>query len=142
MIDPTVVDTNVLASGIARVNPTAPPAVIFDAWRDGAFTLVTSEHIIGELERTLALTYFRRSLTSPQIEADIAYIRSPARVVPLTATVHGVATHVEDDMVLATALSGGARYIVTGDQALLALGSYGGVTICTARRFLDELLGT
>ena len=59
--------------------------------------------------------------------------------VPVTAQVQGVATHPEDDLILATAISGNADYLVTGDRQLLALGSYGGVRIVTPRDFLAIL---
>lgn len=37
----------------------------------------------------------------------------------------GVATHPEDDLLLATALNGGVQSLVTGDHGLLWLGAYG-----------------
>jgi putative PIN family toxin of toxin-antitoxin system len=44
----------------------------------------------------------------------------------------------DDDMVLATAVSGGAAAIVTGDDDLLVLGSYQGVQIMSPREFLAQ----
>jgi predicted nucleic acid-binding protein len=60
---------------------------------------------------------------------------------PLTVTVEGVATHPEDDLVLATAVSGGAQFLVTGDHRLLALREYEGVVIVSVREFLALLPG-
>ena len=51
----------------------------------------------------------------------------------------GVATHPEDDLVLATAVSAQADYLVTRDRQLLKLGSYQGVAIVSPTEFLDEL---
>jgi predicted nucleic acid-binding protein len=45
----------------------------------------------------------------------------------------------EDDAILATALSGKADFLVTGDRQLLRLGTYRGVRIVTARDFLTIL---
>jgi putative PIN family toxin of toxin-antitoxin system len=42
----------------------------------------------------------------------------------------------DDDMVLATALAGGADAIVTGDADLLTLASYSGVEIISPRAFV------
>ena len=53
------------------------------------------------------------------------------------ANVSGVASHPEDDLVLATAISGAAEYLVTGDRQLLALGTFRDIRIVTARQFLD-----
>ena len=57
----------------------------------------------------------------------------------MTAEVHGVATHPEDDLILATAVSAKADYLVTGDKKLRELGSYQGVSIVSPREFLDIL---
>ena len=53
--------------------------------------------------------------------------------------VRGVATHPEDDLVLATAVSGQVDYLVTGDRQILRLGMYEGVTIISPAAFLDIL---
>ena len=50
-----------------------------------------------------------------------------------------IATHPEDDLVLATAVSAQADYLVTGDRQLLALGTYQGVRNVRAREFIDTL---
>lgn len=57
----------------------------------------------------------------------------------ITVEVHGVAAHPEDDLVLATALSGQADYLVTGDLKLQRLGTHQGVQILSPRAFLDVL---
>jgi predicted nucleic acid-binding protein len=59
--------------------------------------------------------------------------------VPITIVVEGVATHPEDDLILAIALSGGVDYLVTLDRQLLALESYGGVRILTPQAFFAIL---
>jgi predicted nucleic acid-binding protein len=41
----------------------------------------------------------------------------------------------DDDVVLATALAGGCRCIVTGDRDLLVLGEYQGIVIVSPRDF-------
>jgi putative PIN family toxin of toxin-antitoxin system len=134
-----VLDTNVLASGFVRTNPQSPPVQLIDAWRARLFTLVVSEHILAELERTFAEPYFSTRLTPTQRTADISLISEEATITPITVQVHGIATHSEDDLVLATAVSAKA-YLVTGDRKLQDLGTYQGVTILSPRAFLDLLL--
>jgi predicted nucleic acid-binding protein len=52
-------------------------------------------------------------------------------------TVAGVATHPEDDLVLATALSAGADYLVTGDRRFRTrVPHYQGVTLVSPAEFL------
>jgi len=53
--------------------------------------------------------------------------------------VRGVATHPENDLILATAVSARADYLVTGDSKLQRLGSYQGVIIVSPRGFLDVI---
>jgi len=50
-----------------------------------------------------------------------------------------MATHPEDDLILATAASARADYLVTGDRQLLALGTFEEIAIVTPRAFLDLL---
>jgi hypothetical protein len=63
-----------------------------------------------ELERTFTHRYFRQRMTSRQVELSLALLRDQARLVPLIAEVHGVATHAEDDLVLASAVTADADY--------------------------------
>jgi predicted nucleic acid-binding protein len=44
-----------------------------------------------------------------------------------------------DDLILATALSAQADYLVTGDSQLQGLGAYRGVAIISPREFLSRL---
>ena len=59
--------------------------------------------------------------------------------VPLIMTVQRVATHPEDDFILATVMNAHAEYLVTGDRQLLKLGKFEEATILTPNAFLDLL---
>jgi putative PIN family toxin of toxin-antitoxin system len=132
-------DTNVLAAGIVTSSHTVNGQVI-QAWRENKYSLVLSEAILTELSRTLAEPYFSARLTAAQIEAILNLIRSEATVVPLLIPVAGVATHPEDDLILATALSGKAHYLVTRDEKLQAkVKQYKGVVIVSPPVFLQRL---
>lgn len=134
-----VLDTNILASG--TVTTSTPPGQILDAWHDGQFELVTSEHIIDELKRTLQKPYFQKYLKVYDVDAFVDLLRNEATVIPITVDIKGIATHSEDDLILATAISAKANYIVTGDGPLLRkIGdSYRGVIILTPSDFLKKL---
>ncbi|MDP9366117.1 MAG: hypothetical protein M3Q10_18180 [Chloroflexota bacterium] len=58
---------------------------------------------------------------------------------PIVERVQGAAPHAADGLVLATAVSGGADYLVTGDKGLLAVGKYRDVRIIALRAFLAVL---
>jgi uncharacterized protein len=135
-----VLDTNVLASGLASFrNPASTVAALLRLWRLGGFELVTSEYILTELSHTLQSPYFRQRLTPKQIKSAMSLLQSEATSTPITAKVEGVATHPEDDVILATAISAKADYLVTGDAKLQHVGTYKGVTILSPRRFVETL---
>jgi uncharacterized protein len=134
-----VLDANVLASGFVRANPDSATVQTLDAWRAGRYLLILSEHLLDEVDRTLESPYFARRLSWERRANDMGLLRTRSAVIEITVSVTGVATHPEDDLVLATAVSAGADYLVTGDRKLQRLGSYEGVTIVSPRQFLDLL---
>ncbi|MGI8476278.1 MAG: putative toxin-antitoxin system toxin component, PIN family [Thermomicrobiales bacterium] len=133
-----VLDANVVASGVLRYgSATSTPAEIVRRWVTGSFEFVISDHVIDEIERTLlASPYFSARLERSVGVGWIVTLRSLATPTPGTVEVSGVATHPEDDLVLAAAVSAAADYLVTGDRQLQRLGSFEGVTIVTPRDFL------
>lgn len=122
-----VYDTNVFASAIAV--PQGTLAIVSGYWIRGEIRLITSEPLIQELARTLEKPYFSSRLTKKQIKAfkDIVYART--KIVQITTPIPKIATHLEDDLVLATAESGQAHYIVTGDHGLQSLKQFKGIAI-------------
>jgi uncharacterized protein len=101
--------------------------------------LILSEPIIAEFTRTLRKPYFRARVNEDQIAAALALLGTEAKITSLTIVVTGVAAHPEDDLVLATAVSAHADYLVTGDTGLLHVGNYEGVQILSPRALLDLL---
>ncbi|MBA2447032.1 MAG: putative toxin-antitoxin system toxin component, PIN family [Chloroflexi bacterium] len=135
-----VLDTNVLAPALRGVgNPANMLGELLRQWRDGRFQLIVSEHILSELRRTLDTAYFSRSLSAQEREEAVALLATEAVLTPLAVSVRGVATHPEDDLILAAAVTVQADYLVTGDRKLLELGTYQDVRIVTPRDFLQLL---
>jgi uncharacterized protein len=135
-----VLDANTLAP-LALAPLTGVLGGIFSAWRQGLFTVVVSDHILAEVDRTLRNRYFSRRLSQDDVQAYLAFVRTLAWHVPITVTISGVATHPEDDLVLATALSAGAEYLVTGDRRFRnRVPSHQGVTLISPADFLAILL--
>ncbi len=136
----TVLDTNVLASGfIGEDKPDSTPGELVRRWRAKSFTLVVSEHILAELADTFTDPYFTRRLSAPAIAEALDSLRLDATIQPITVVVAGVASHAEDDVALATALSAGAPYLVTGDRQLLERGTYRDTVLLSPRQFLAVL---
>jgi putative PIN family toxin of toxin-antitoxin system len=132
-----VLDTNVLAPG--AIASQGVVAGIMDAWRADAFTLVFSAPIGVELVRTLLKPYFAGRLTTAAIMAYLALLVTRSEIVTVTSQITGVASHPEDDLILATALDGRADYLVTGDAQLQKLKTFRGVAIVSPREFLTML---
>jgi len=127
-----VLDANILVS--ALISPSGTPAQVLDLWREERFLPMMSERILAELERVLSQPRLRRGygLTAARTEELMKGLRRFALVTPGEAEVTGVARDPDDDKLLACAVEGEADYLVTGDNDLLALGSYQGIPIITA----------
>jgi putative PIN family toxin of toxin-antitoxin system len=135
-----VLDTNVLASGfIGEHKLDSIPGELVRRWRAKAFTLVLSEHILAELADTFTDPYFTRRLSASAIADALASLRLDTTIQPITVKVAGIASHAEDDVVLATALSARTSYLVTGDKQLLKRGAYRGTLLLAPRQFLAVL---
>ncbi|OGD95198.1 putative toxin-antitoxin system toxin component, PIN family, partial [Candidatus Curtissbacteria bacterium RIFCSPLOWO2_01_FULL_37_9] len=90
---------------------------------------------------TFQKPYFQKRLSSKATTNFIDLLQNEAFVTPIIVKVQNVATHPEDDLTIATALSAKADYLVTGDQSLLNKvgNSYKGVILTTPSDFLKIL---
>lgn len=122
-----VLDTNVLAP--AFVGTASASVRLLDLWRAGAYELVVSEHLLAELMRVFRDPYYAARVSAELADRIVAVLRQDAALTPLTVAVSGVASHPEDDLILATGVNGMADYLATRDKALLALEAHEGVRI-------------
>lgn len=134
-----VLDTNVLASGTVRANPASAPVQLIDRWLLGDYELALSEHILDELTHTFSRSYFVQRVGAAGAADMLALLRTRAMRVRELPRVEGVATHPEDDLILAAAVGARANYLVTGDAQLQRLGGYAGVAIVGPGAFLALL---
>ncbi|HEU0113492.1 MAG TPA: putative toxin-antitoxin system toxin component, PIN family [Thermomicrobiales bacterium] len=135
-----VVDANVFASGVLGYRRSeSAPGEVFRQWQVRAFVLVTSAHLIAEVERTLADPFFTARIPPAEISKALESLKRDAELTALTATVSGVASHPEDDLVLAAAVSATADILVTGDKQLQRLAVFREVAIVGPRDFLRHI---
>ena len=134
-----VIDTNVVVSGI--LNRAGVPAAVLR----GAglrYELVWTPAIAVECRRILDLPRILKRLTGRETQARqvLARLATIATMVPaeLLGEVR-VVKEDPDDVLFATALAAGARTIVSGDAAVLAVGSFAGVLVVSAAEFLATL---
>ena len=129
-----VLDTNVLLAGFATHG--LCEGLLKLAYRD--HVVILSEHILDELSR-----HYRGKFKATKAQADavVAFLRSSSEVVEPATVPRGTLRDKDDLPVLGTAIAGDVACIVTGDQELLALGSFRGVSILSPRAFYDGLRG-
>lgn len=133
MILRAVVDTNVIVSGLGWPEP---PGAILDAALDGQFVLVTSPQLLIELRRVLGYPKLSKIIGGgPQI-ADLVAATS---VVVVPRRVFAVVSDESDNRVVEAAVEGNADYIVTGDDDLLVLDCFEGITVVRPAKFLAIL---
>lgn len=134
-----VLDANTITSGILGFrNPNSVPGAILKLWRKGIFILILSEHIRNEVKTVLNKPYFKKHLTMQEISRIQALLRFQTKQIVITGDVCRITTHLEDDLVLATAIRAKADYLVSGDKPFLQkVGkSYKGVKLVTPNSFL------
>lgn len=131
-----VCDTNVLVSGLVWGGT---PGAVWDRVVAGKDRLCISRAMLTEVARVLdypriAKVLRKRELASRDILAAIVGTSDVIWPQPLRACV--IRADRDDDAVLACAAAAGASHIVTGDQHLLALGSWNAVRILTPADYL------
>ena len=136
-------DANMLASGVVglRSRPDAAPVRFVRAWHTGQFTLIQSDPLLAEVDRTLAKPYFTHRLPATERQAFLDLLRRRAMCTPHPAAATGNSTRPENAMVLATAVSGHAQFVVTDDHKLIRLKSYEGLILVSVHEFLATLPG-
>jgi len=96
------------------------------------FEIVISSTLIKELRNAL-----KRKLKLPElfIAETLDYLSENATSVEVNKLISGVCRDPEDNHIISLADSGGANYIITGDEDLLILKKYGFTQIVTPRQF-------
>jgi putative PIN family toxin of toxin-antitoxin system len=95
-------------------------------------SVITSEFILNELREKLTGKFKYSDADATAVEA---LLRSRMRVVDPTPLENNVCRDPDDDMVLATALTGEAVCIITGDKDLLTLKKFGEIDIIAPSEF-------
>jgi hypothetical protein len=134
-----VVDTNTLISGI--ISPLGASAQIVRRWQRGDFLLVTSPALLVELRRVLHYPRVadRLGWSDDERLQFMKNFQTLAVITPGELELPGLTRDPKDDPVVACAVEGEAEVIVSGDQDLLTLGTYGDVRVVRPSEFLALL---
>jgi putative PIN family toxin of toxin-antitoxin system len=126
-------DTNVLVSAFATRGLSAD---LFEMLLTMEHELVTGRQVLAELQRTLRT---KLKLPAPRCAEVEDLVAAEAATVVEEAEAAACDADEDDRRVLGEALAGHAEVFVTGDAALVRLGSIGPLRILTPRQ-LWELL--
>ncbi len=97
--------------------------------------LVLSEHILSEFRTHLQGKF---GMNSGQAASIVEHVRAAATCVVPATVKPGACPDPDDLPVLGTLAAAGADCLVTGDKALLELGSFAGHPILSPRQFLER----
>ena len=131
-----VADSNILISAVLWGGL---PSALLKLERRGKIELFTSRPVLTEIDEVLRRPRFADRLAAVQRSPRAILRDLRARINQVSpADIPATARDPDDDVVLATALSARAKVIVSGDEDLLALETFRGIPILTAREFLKR----
>jgi uncharacterized protein len=125
-----VFDTNIFVSALALPGGKAERAIVGAA--EGRFELLLSRPIVQEVIAVLGRKFDR---DREELSRVAVFLAELGRMVHSGRRIKALADE-PDNRILECAASGDADLIVTGDRAMLALGSFENVRIVTLREFL------
>jgi len=125
-----VIDTNVWISGLIFGGV---PAKVIELFVNGEVVLITSEENMSELRRKV---HQRFPLFAPELPILEASIKDQAIIVKLGTYKVDISRDVDDNKFIETALTGGAKYIISGDKDLLVLETYENIEVLKPADFL------
>ena len=128
-----VLDSNIYVSALTLPGGSADGALA--AALDGAYLALLSEPILGE---TLGVLGRKFSRDKEELARVALFLSELAEHVSPRKRIEAL-TDEPDNRVLECAVEGRADLIVTGDRAMLRLGSFEGVEIVSLRTFLTRL---
>ncbi|MEM7738459.1 MAG: putative toxin-antitoxin system toxin component, PIN family [Deinococcota bacterium] len=132
-----VLDTNIFIS--ALISPGGYAARALDLWLIKRYDMVTSQYQLNELRRVSRYARFKNRIRPTEMGTLINILQVKALVLDNLPYVD-YSPDPDDNAILATALAGGAQYLVSGDKSdVLVLGKVDGTRILSARDFVNLL---
>ena len=129
-----VIDTNVYLSRFLR--PTSVPGRAVERAMKRNITLVSTSTLI-ELRDVLSRRKFARYVDPREAEPYLSRITSAAEHIEVLSKIEAC-RHPKDNKFLELAIDGRAHLILTGDQDLLVLSPFRGISIVTPAQYLAE----
>jgi uncharacterized protein len=121
-----------------RVIKHGKPRILWNAVLDGKVKLVVSEEILEEFIRVASRPKIAKYLDKTDVDNFLKILLQKAELVNTEEPLNLVKDP-SDNMILETAVAGGARYIVSGDNHLIGLGSFKEIKVLTVANMLQIL---
>ena len=132
-----VLDTNILVS--ALISREGYPGQLLAATKREGITLVTSPYQIDELRAVLTREHLKPYIRTDEADDLLYHLKAVGLVVAELPEV-ALSPDPKDNPILATAVAGEAKMIVSADKGdMLALGYIGSIPIVTARDAIGRL---
>ena len=128
-----VVDTNVLVS--ALIDDGKPRKLVLKLL--GEHTVILSRQMLAELADVITRDKF--TVKRSQVDRFLSILVRESKIVPDHKRFKVILEDPDDDLVLDTAYTGRANFIVTGDKHLLAFGQFKKTRILNVAEMLEVL---
>ena len=134
-----VIDTNVFVSTV--ISSRSAPAQLLSYWQSGLFDLISCQKAIDELDEVLRRPHLveKYSIDNYKRETFLGIIRERVIFVEGDSLKNIVRDDPKDDMFVACAVEGRAKYIISGDKHLRTMRRYGFIRIIEPAYFLNIL---
>ncbi|MDJ0597512.1 MAG: putative toxin-antitoxin system toxin component, PIN family [Crocosphaera sp.] len=128
-----VLDTNIIVSALLFKN--SQPRQALDKARHLGIILM-SQSIWQEIQEVLERPKFERYITLIERDLFLIWLSKSVEFVDIAKRII-TCRDPKDDQILELAINGNAKLIVSGDQDLLVLHPFEGISIITVREFLE-----
>ena len=130
-----VVDTSVLLRYLIKPS-TAIRQLIERCWVGGRVQMITAPELVAELADVLNRPSIRKLVDPEEGQALLETIYLLAEIVPALGVIPAFSRDPKDDMFIACAVIGSARFVITADEDLLVIGEVSDVRMITPYQFL------
>jgi hypothetical protein len=131
-----VLDTNVLISALIRKGK---PRKLLRRAYEKRFILILSREMMEEFLEVCGRDYFHEFVSDDEAARFSRMLVNLSQFVAIKSKFKVISEDPSDDIIINTAIDGGAEYIVSGDEHLLALGEFRGIRMVSVSKMLKLL---
>lgn len=129
-----VFDTNVLVSSLIR---SGKPRHLWNKVIKGEVKLIISREILTEFNDVARRPKLRRYVSLKRLRRFNQILIRRTKIIEVRTHLPQITDDLDDNMIVETALDGGADYIVSGDKHLLMLKEFKGIKIVNVEEMLE-----